>query len=41
VLALCDRVNLIEDGRITLDQPASQTSSEELTNRVTASLRRR
>jgi simple sugar transport system ATP-binding protein len=41
LLRLCDRVNLIEDGRITLDQPTSQTSIDELTNRMTASLRGR
>jgi simple sugar transport system ATP-binding protein len=41
VLQLCDRVNVLEDGRIVLDRPAPQTSIEELTNRMTASVRRR
>jgi simple sugar transport system ATP-binding protein len=41
VFELCDRVNLIEGGAITLDQPTSQTSIEELTSRMTATLRRR
>jgi simple sugar transport system ATP-binding protein len=36
VMELCDRVNLIEDGRIALDKPASQSSIEELMNRMTA-----
>jgi simple sugar transport system ATP-binding protein len=40
VLMVCDRVNLLEDGRIVLDQPVSQTSIAELTDRMTASLRR-
>jgi ABC-type sugar transport system ATPase subunit len=40
VLQLCDRVNLLEDGRIVLDRPASQTSIEELTKRMTACVRR-
>ena len=41
VLQLCDRVNLIEDGRIALDEPASQSAVEELTSRMTARVRRR
>jgi len=36
VMELCDRVNVIEDGRIALDKPASQSSIEELMNRMTA-----
>jgi simple sugar transport system ATP-binding protein len=40
VRMVCDRVNLLEDGRIVLDQPVSQTSIEELTDWMTASLRR-
>jgi simple sugar transport system ATP-binding protein len=39
VLQLCDRVNLLEDGRVLLDTPASQTSIEELTKRTTATRR--
>jgi simple sugar transport system ATP-binding protein len=41
VLQLCDRVNFLEDGRIVLDTPASQTSIEKLTKRMTARVRRR
>lgn len=41
VLQFCDRVNLLEDGRVVLDAPVSQTSIEELTKRMTASIRRR
>lgn len=41
VLQLCDRVNLIEDGRIALDEPASQGVVEELMSRMTARVRRR
>jgi simple sugar transport system ATP-binding protein len=40
VLQMCDRLNLLEDGRIALDTPVSQTSIAELTNRMTARLRR-
>ncbi|MBV8940758.1 MAG: sugar ABC transporter ATP-binding protein [Solirubrobacterales bacterium] len=32
VLKLCDRVNLIQDGRIALEKPTSDTSVEELTS---------
>jgi simple sugar transport system ATP-binding protein len=40
VLTACDRVNLIQDGRITLDKPASDTSVEELTEIVVEEYRR-
>ena len=41
VLELCDRVNLIEDGGVVLDEPAYRTSVEELTSRLVASARPR
>ncbi|GER83640.1 ABC transporter ATP-binding protein [Thermogemmatispora aurantia] len=34
VLEICDRVNLLQHGRIALDKPAGQTSVEELTELV-------
>jgi simple sugar transport system ATP-binding protein len=40
VLTACDRVNLIQDGRITLDKPTSETSGEELTEIVVDEYRR-
>ncbi len=40
VLTACDRVNLIQDGRITLDKPTSETSVEELTEIVVDEYRR-
>jgi simple sugar transport system ATP-binding protein len=40
VLQVCDRVNLIQDGRITLDKRADETSAEELTEVVVAEYRR-
>jgi simple sugar transport system ATP-binding protein len=40
VLEVCDRVNLIQDGRITLDKFASETSAQELTDLVVAEYRR-
>ncbi|HWI70924.1 MAG TPA: ATP-binding cassette domain-containing protein [Baekduia sp.] len=40
VLTACDRVNLIQDGRITLDKPAAETSVEELTEIVVDEYRR-
>jgi ABC-type sugar transport system ATPase subunit len=40
VLTACDRVNLIQDGRITLDKPAGETSVEELTEIVVEEYRR-
>jgi simple sugar transport system ATP-binding protein len=40
VLTACDRVNLIQDGVITLDKPTSETSVEELTEIVVEEYRR-
>ncbi len=40
VLTACDRVNLIQDGVIALDKPASETSVEELTEIVVDEYRR-
>jgi simple sugar transport system ATP-binding protein len=40
VLASCDRVNLIQDGVISLDKPTSETSVEELTEIVVDEYRR-
>jgi ABC-type sugar transport system ATPase subunit len=40
VLASCDRVNLIQDGRIALDKPTAETSVEELTEIVVEEYRR-
>jgi simple sugar transport system ATP-binding protein len=40
VLTACDRVNLIQDGAITLDKPTSETSVEELTEIVVEEYRR-
>ncbi len=40
VLATCDRVNLIEDGKIALDKLTSETSVEELTQIVVEEYRR-
>jgi ABC-type sugar transport system ATPase subunit len=34
ILEVCDRVNLLQHGRITLDRLSSQTSVEELTDLV-------
>ena len=34
VLEVCDRVNLLQHGRITLDRLSSETSAEELTELV-------
>jgi ABC-type sugar transport system ATPase subunit len=34
VLEVCDRVNLVQDGRIVLDKPTSETSVDELTELV-------
>jgi simple sugar transport system ATP-binding protein len=38
VRMVCDRVNLLERGRIVLDQPVSETSIQALTDRITAPL---
>jgi ABC-type sugar transport system ATPase subunit len=40
VLQACDRVNLIQDGVISLDKPTSETSVEELTDIVVEEYRR-
>jgi simple sugar transport system ATP-binding protein len=40
VLEVCDRVNLIQDGRISLDKRSDETSAEELTEMVVAEYRR-
>ena len=40
VLTACDRVNLIQDGVISLDKPTSETSVEALTEIVVAEYRR-
>ena len=39
VLEVCDRVNLLQHGRITLDKLSSETSIEELTDLVAAEYR--
>jgi len=39
VLEICDRVNLLQHGRITFDKPTADTSSEELTDLVAAEYR--
>jgi ABC-type sugar transport system ATPase subunit len=39
VLEVCDRVNLIQGGRITLDKSSDQTSADELTELVVAEYR--
>ena len=38
---LCDRLNVLQDGRITLDQRTQDTSIEELTELMVADFRRR
>jgi ABC-type sugar transport system ATPase subunit len=40
VLEVCDRVNLIQGGRITLDKRSSETSAQELTDLVVAEYRK-
>jgi ABC-type sugar transport system ATPase subunit len=40
VLEICDRVNLLQHGRITLDRQSSQTSVQELNDIVVAEYRR-
>ena len=40
VLEVCDRVNLIQDGRITLDKRSNETSAQELTELVIAEYRK-
>ena len=39
VFEMCDRVNLLRNGRITLDKPTSETSVNELTSIVAAEYR--
>ena len=40
VLQVCDRVNLIQDGKVTLDKRSDETSADELTDMVVAEYRR-
>jgi simple sugar transport system ATP-binding protein len=40
VLEVCDRVNLIQDGKISLDKRADETSAQELTELVVAEYRK-
>jgi simple sugar transport system ATP-binding protein len=40
VLEVCDRVNMIQGGRITLDKYTSETSADELTDMVVAEYRK-
>jgi simple sugar transport system ATP-binding protein len=40
ILEVCDRVNLIQDGRITLDKRSDETSAQELTDLVVAEYRK-
>jgi ABC-type sugar transport system ATPase subunit len=40
VLEICDRVNLLQHGQITLDKPSGQTSVQELNDIVVAEYRR-
>jgi simple sugar transport system ATP-binding protein len=40
ILEVCDRVNLIQDGRITLDKRSDETSAQELTEMVVAEYRK-
>jgi simple sugar transport system ATP-binding protein len=40
VLEVCDRVNLLQGGRITLDKLSAETSAQELTDRVVAEYRK-
>ena len=39
VVEICDRVNLLRNGRITFDKPTTETSIEELTSIVAAEYR--
>jgi ABC-type sugar transport system ATPase subunit len=39
VFEMCDRVNLLRNGRTTLDRPTSETSVDELTAIVAAEYR--
>ena len=40
VIEVCDRINMIQGGRITLDKPTSETSADELTDLVVEEYRR-
>jgi len=40
VIEVCDRINMIQDGRITLDKLTSETSADELTDMVVAEYRK-
>ena len=40
VLEVCDRVNLLQGGRITLDKRSAETSAQELTDMVVAEYRK-
>jgi simple sugar transport system ATP-binding protein len=40
ILDVCDRVNLLQGGKITFDRPSAETSVEELTEIVVAEYRR-
>ena len=40
ILQVCDRVNLIQDGKVTLDKRSDETSADELTDMVVAEYRR-
>jgi simple sugar transport system ATP-binding protein len=39
VFEMCDRVNLLRNGRIMLDKPTNETSIDELTSIVAAEYR--
>jgi simple sugar transport system ATP-binding protein len=39
IIEICDRVNLVQHGRITFDKPVAETSAEELTDLVAAEYR--
>ena len=41
VVEMCDRVNVVQHGRITFDTPVSETSVQELTDLVSAEYRTR
>ena len=40
VLEVCDRVNLLQGGKITLDKRSAETSAQELTDLVVAEYRK-
>jgi simple sugar transport system ATP-binding protein len=39
ILEICDRVNVLQHGRITYDKPTSETSAEELTDLMVSEYR--